>query len=165
MRPWRSLLYIPGSKERALEKARELPVDAIIFDLEDAVAVDEKVAARETLARSLRAGGYGGRACMVRINGFDTEWGAGDLEAIADTGPQAILLPKVNGRADIEALDARLSQDRATAETRIWAMMETTRGVFHAAEIAMSPRIEGFVIGTTIWPRNWGVRPAATGCR
>lgn len=148
MRPWRSVLYIPGSKERALEKARELPVDAIIFDLEDAVAVDEKVAARETLAKALRAGGYGGRACVVRINGLDTEWGAGDLEAIADTGPQAILLPKVNGRADIEALDARLSQDRATAETRIWAMMETTRGVFHAAEIAMSPRIEGFVIGT-----------------
>ncbi|CAM4396746.1 HpcH/HpaI aldolase/citrate lyase family protein [Palleronia rufa] len=148
MRPWRSVLYIPGSKERALEKARELPVDAIIFDLEDAVAVDEKVAARETLANALRAGGYGGRACVVRINGFDTEWGAGDLEAIADTGPQAILLPKVNGRADIEALDARLSQDRTTAETRIWAMMETTRGVFHAAEIAMSPRIEGFVIGT-----------------
>lgn len=148
MRPWRSVLYIPGSKERALEKARDLPVDAIIFDLEDAVAVDEKVAARETLVKALRAGGYGSRACIVRINGFDTDWGADDLEAVSDAGPQAILLPKVNGRADVEALDAKLSQDRSTAETRIWAMLETTLGVFHAAEIATSPRIQGFVIGT-----------------
>ena len=148
MRPWRSVLYIPGSNERALEKARSLPVDAIIFDLEDAVAVEEKATARETLAKALNAGGFGDRACIVRINGFDTDWGADDLDAVADAGPQAILLPKVNGAADIEALDGKLSGHSSTVDTRIWAMMETTRGIFAAAEVALAPRMEGFVIGT-----------------
>ena len=143
MRPWRSVLYIPGSKERALDKARSLPVDAIIFDLEDAVAVSEKEAARETLATALRGGGYADRARIVRINGFDTPWGADDLDAAVDTEPDAILLPKVNAAADITALAGKLKGD-----TKIWAMMETTRGVFNAAEIALAPRMQGFVLGT-----------------
>ncbi len=148
MRPWRSVLYIPGSKARALEKARDLAVDAIIFDLEDAVAVEEKAAARETLAAALGAGGYGDRVCIVRINGFDTDWADDDLLAIAGAGPDAILLPKVNGAADIERLSDELARLDGTAETRAWAMMETTRSLFNAAEIAQAPRMQGLVIGT-----------------
>ncbi len=148
MRPWRSVLYIPGSKARALQKARDLDVDAIIFDLEDAVAVEEKAAARETLAAALGAGGYGDRVCIVRINGFDTPWAGGDLEAVAGAGPDAILLPKVNAAADIERLSGELDRLAGMDETRVWAMMETARGLFGAAEIAQAPRIQGFVVGT-----------------
>ena len=147
-RPWRSALYIPGSKARALEKARELPVDAILFDLEDAVAVEEKAAARETLAGALRQGGYGDRACIVRINALDTEWGIEDLEAVAGAGPHAILLPKVDGPRDVRRLAERLALLSGTQNTRIWAMMETARGIFDAPAIAEAPRMEGFVIGT-----------------
>ena len=143
MRPWRSVLYIPGSKDRALDMARSLDVDAIIFDLEDAVSPSEKESARETLAKALRGGGYGSRARIVRINGFDTPWGADDLDALADEEPDAILLPKVNSAADIRALDGKLK-----GNTKIWAMMETTRGIFNAAEIAMAPGMQGFVLGT-----------------
>ncbi|WP_375263378.1 HpcH/HpaI aldolase/citrate lyase family protein [Palleronia sp.] len=148
MRSWRSVLYIPGSNERALEKARTLDVDAIIFDLEDAVALDEKATARETLVKALNAGGYGGRASIVRINSLDTEWGAEDLDAVASASPHAILLPKVNAPADIERLVSKLSRHSAAVDTRIWAMMETTAGVFNAAHIAGAPRMEGFVLGT-----------------
>ncbi|SHJ00643.1 (3S)-malyl-CoA thioesterase [Palleronia salina] len=147
-RPWRSVLYIPGSKERALEKARGLDVDAIIFDLEDAVAPGEKANARETLAAALRVGGYGSRAQLVRMNGMDTPWGGEDLETVMDAGPQAILLPKVGAATDVASIAARLDAHPGCAETRIWAMMETTRGVFNAAEIAQAPRMGGFIIGT-----------------
>lgn len=148
-RPYRSVLYIPGSKERALEKARGLAADAIIFDLEDAVAPSEKVAARTLLARTLAAGGYDPRAQLVRINGFDTPWGAEDLDAIAPARPQAILLPKVDGPGDVVALADQLAAQPETTETRIWAMMETCAGVLHAREIATaSPRLAGFVLGT-----------------
>lgn len=148
MRSWRSVLYIPGSNERALEKARSLDVDAIIFDLEDAVAHDQKATARETLVTALHAGGYGDRASIVRINGLDTEWGREDLDAVAGAAPHAILLPKVNAPDDIEALAAKLAQHGGAEATRIWAMMETTTGLFNAAHIARAPRMEGFVMGT-----------------
>ena len=147
-RPWRSVLYIPGSRERALEKAKTLPVDAIIFDLEDAVAADEKPAARALLADALAAGGYGARAGLVRINGFDTEWGADDLADIAPARPQAILLPKVGSAAMIEDLATRMDTLAGLEDTRIWAMMETPEGIFNAAEIARAPRMGGFVMGT-----------------
>lgn len=147
-RPWRSVLYIPGSRERALEKARTLPVDAIIFDLEDAVAAEEKPAARALLAETLAVGGYGARAELVRINGFDTEWGAADLEVIAAVRPEAILLPKVGSAAMVEDLAARLDRCPETANTRIWAMMETPEGILNAAQIAHAPRMAGFVMGT-----------------
>lgn len=147
-RPYRSVLYIPGSNERALEKAKTLPVDAIIFDLEDAVAVDAKAGARDTLAAALQAGGYGQRFQIVRLNGMDTEWGAADLKAIAAIGPQAVLLPKVGSAAEIEAVAAQLDAVPACAETRIWAMMETPQGILNAAEIAAAPRMGGFVMGT-----------------
>ena len=143
MRPYRSVLYIPGSKERALEKARTLPVDAIIFDLEDAVAVDEKVNARTTLKAALDEDGYGSRVKIVRINGLDTEWGADDARAVAEMNADAILLPKVGSPADVDALAALIPDDLP-----IWAMMETPRGMLNAAAIAAHPRMAGFVMGT-----------------
>ena len=147
-RPFRSVLYIPGSKERALEKARGLAADAIIFDLEDAVAAAEKANARELLARVLAEADYGPRSKLVRINGFDTEWANADLDVIASARPEAILLPKVGSAADVQALANRLERRAETAETRIWAMMETPQAVINAAEIAAAPRMAGFVMGT-----------------
>ena len=147
-RPYRSVLYIPGSKERALEKAQGLAADAIIFDLEDAVAPDEKANARELLASTLARADYGPRGKLVRINGFDTEWGEKDLDVIALARPEAILLPKVNSAADIEALARKLDAHAETAETTIWAMMETPLGILNAQAIATAPRMAGFVMGT-----------------
>ncbi|WP_334195142.1 HpcH/HpaI aldolase/citrate lyase family protein [Pararhodobacter sp.] len=147
-RPYRSVLYIPGSKERALEKAQSLAADAIIFDLEDAVAPDEKANARELLAATLARADYGPRGKLVRINGFDTEWGEKDLDVIAPARPEAILLPKVNSAADIEALARKLDASAETAETTIWAMMETPLGILNAQAIAAAPRMAGFVMGT-----------------
>lgn len=147
-RPCRSALYIPGSKPRALEKAQGLAVDAIIFDLEDAVSPDEKAAARELLAETLRTADYGPRYRIVRINGFDTKWAKNDLHMIARAGPDAILLPKVNGVQDVAEIAAQLDKIPAAKDTSIWAMMETPRGILNAAEIAAAPRMEGFVLGT-----------------
>jgi (3S)-malyl-CoA thioesterase len=147
-RPYRSVLYIPGSNARALEKAKTLPVDAIIFDLEDAVAVDAKADARALLAQMLMAGGYGARFQIVRLNGMDSEWGAADLEAIAAIGPQAVLLPKTESAAEVEAVAARLDAIPDCAQTEIWTMMETPRGILNAAQIADAPRMGGFVMGT-----------------
>ncbi|MDE0984328.1 MAG: CoA ester lyase [Yoonia sp.] len=141
-RPYRSALYIPASKERALDKARDLPVDVILFDLEDAVAPDAKVVARSTLATALGAGGYGPRLTVVRMNALDTVWGADDAAAIALMDCDAVLLPKVNGPADLDAL-AALIPDKP-----FWAMIETPMGVLNAASIAAHPRMAGFVLGT-----------------
>lgn len=141
-RPYRSVLYIPGSKERALEKAKTLPVDAIIFDLEDAVSVDEKENARETLKAALAAGGYGSRMRIVRINGLDTQWGAADAKAAAEMDCDAVLLPKVESAAQVDALAALVG------DKPIWAMMETPRGMLNAVEIAAHGQLTGFVMGT-----------------
>jgi len=138
-RPYRSVLYIPASKERALIKAQTLSVDAIIFDLEDAVAVDEKSAAREMLAQAM-AKDYGQRAKIVRINALDTDWGAADIAATR--GADAVLLPKVNSAADVDALAALVG------DLPIWAMMETPLGIMNAAEIAAHPQLTGMVMGT-----------------
>ena len=142
LRPYRSVLYIPGSKERALDKARGLPVDAIIFDLEDAVTPDAKVEARTTLRAALAEGGYGAKAKIIRINGLDTPWGAEDAVAMKDAGADAILLPKVNGAGDIRALADLVGG------LDIWAMIETPLGVLNALEIAAHPQLKGFVAGT-----------------
>jgi (3S)-malyl-CoA thioesterase len=161
-RPFRSVLYIPGSKPRALEKARTLAADAIIFDLEDAVAPDEKAEARRTLAAALAAGGYAPRATMVRINGFDTEWAADDLAAILPAGPEAVLLPKVNGARDIARLAAALDAEPAAKDTAIWAMMETCEGILNALDIAgAAPRMAGFVVGTNDLAKELTARPVA----
>lgn len=152
-RPFRSVLYIPGSKERALEKARELAADAIIFDLEDAVAPDEKGAARLTLARFLSEVDYAPRYRIVRVNGLDTVWGRGDVAAFAaHDGVDAILVPKVNGPADLEAVAA------LAGGKPLWAMMETAAGMLGAAAIAAHARLEGMVMGTNDLAKELGSR-------
>ena len=151
-RPTRSALYIPGSKDRALEKARNLPVDVILFDLEDAVAPDAKIAARDTLFAALAGGGYGPRQRIVRINGLDTQWGRADAAAVAAMDCDAILLPKVNSTADVDALAALVP------DLPIWAMMETPQSVLNAAQIAAHPRMAGFVMGTNDLAKDMGSR-------
>ncbi len=156
-RPYRSALYIPGSKERALEKAKALPCDAILFDLEDAVAPDEKAAARALLAQTLAQGGYGARAKIVRVNGLDTEWGRADLEAFAaaiQSGVQidALLIPKVSSPADLDAVAAVIP------DVPLWAMMETAAGMLNAPAIAAHPRLEGMVMGTNDLAKELGAR-------
>jgi len=151
-RPLRSVLYIPGSKPRALDKARSLPVDAIIFDLEDAVAPDEKAAARGTLGAALAEGGYGGRLKIVRINALDTEWGADDAAAARDMGADAVLLPKVDGPAHLDALAA------ITGDLPLWSMMETPLGMLNAAGIAGHALSQGLVMGTNDLAKDMGTR-------
>lgn len=141
-RPLRSVLYIPASKDRALEKARSLATDAIIFDLEDAVAPEEKSTARETLAATLDERDYGPRLKLVRINALETEWGRDDARAVARMAADAILLPKVNSAADVDALGALVG------DLPIWAMMETPLAMLNAASIAAHPQLQGFVMGT-----------------
>jgi (3S)-malyl-CoA thioesterase len=145
------VLYIPGSKERALEKARALRVDAIIFDLEDAVAPDAKEEARATLRAELDAGGYGQRARIVRVNGLETEWGRDDIEAIRGADIDALLLPKVDGPEQLDAAAEALGGD-----TPLWAMMETPRGILNAQAIAAHPRLAGFVAGTNDLAKELG---------
>ena len=140
-RPLRSVLYIPGSKPRALDKARGLACDAIIFDLEDAVTPEEKVSARETLREALAQGGYGNRYRVIRINGLDTEWGADDARAAAAMDADAILLPKVGSPADLEAL-AEIVGDKP-----LWAMMETPGAMLNAPAIAAHRQLEALVMG------------------
>ncbi len=147
-RPFRSVLYIPGSKARALEKATRLPADAIIFDLEDAVAPDEKDAARGALVEALSALDYGPRAKLIRINALETGWAEADLDALSRLAPEAILLPKVNAAGDVAALLRLMEARQGFAETRVWAMMETPQGVLNAAGIADAPRMAGVVLGT-----------------
>lgn len=142
MRPYRSVLYIPGSKDRALDKARGLPIDAIIFDLEDAVAPDEKENARTILAEALSQGGYGHRVRIVRINGLDTQWGEADAKAAAAMDCNAVLLPKVETVGQLDALSVLIG------DKPIWAMMETPKGILNAAAIAAHPKVSGFVMGT-----------------
>lgn len=151
--PYRSVLYIPGSKERALEKARTLPNDAIIFDLEDAVAPEAKAEARQTLARSLREGGYGKRAKIVRINALTTEWGWEDVRALREAGADTILLPKVNNPADVDTVADLLGPDMP-----IWVMMETPLSVFNAREIAAHQQVTGLVTGTNDLTKDLGCR-------
>ena len=151
-RPYRSVLYIPGSNTRALVKARNLPVDAIIFDLEDAVTADEKTNARGVLAAELAAGGYGERACLVRVNGLETEWGLADLAAFDGAAIDGILLPKVNSAADVDAIAGKV------ADVPLWAMIETPLGVLNAAGIAAHPRIAGLVMGTNDLAKELGSR-------
>jgi (3S)-malyl-CoA thioesterase len=148
LRPYRSVLYIPGGRDSALEKARGMPVDAIIFDLEDAVAIDKKALAREVLVKQLAQGGFGKRGQIVRINGLDTPWGADDIAAISAVRPEAILLPKVDDATMITELCNELAKHDGFKATKIWAMMETPRGILNAAEIADAPDVGGMVMGT-----------------
>jgi citrate lyase subunit beta / citryl-CoA lyase len=148
-RPRRSVLYMPGSNARALEKARGLDADALILDLEDAVAPDAKERARDQVCAALRAGGYGHREIAVRINGLDTPWGEKDLAAAAAAAPDAILVPKVESAAMLAEVERRLGGAGAPDSTALWCMLETPRGVLNAAEIARaSARQAVWVMGT-----------------
>jgi citrate lyase subunit beta/citryl-CoA lyase len=150
IRPRRSLLFTPGANSRALEKARELPADGLIFDLEDAVAPDVKTAAQANVAAALRQGGYGRRELVLRVNPLDSEWGEEDLVAAAALPLHAVLLPKVESADRVRETVARLDHAGAPPGLAIWCMIETPRGVLAAAEIAAaSPRVAALVMGTS----------------
>jgi citrate lyase subunit beta/citryl-CoA lyase len=146
------MLYMPGSNARAIEKARELPADGVILDLEDAVAPDAKAQAREMVVQALQKGGFGGREVLVRINGLDTAWWRDDL-AVAAAGPDALLLPKVSTPEQLRELARHFVGVGAEARIRVWAMMETPLAMLNAREIAAAAldpatRLAGFVMGT-----------------
>ena len=139
-RPRRSVLYMPGSNARALEKAKALPADALILDLEDAVAPDAKAAAREQVCAAVTGGGYGPRELVIRINALDTPWGEGDLAAAAAAAPDAILVPKVSTPETLTAIGMRLRRLGAPERTQVWAMIETPLAILRAEEIASAAR-------------------------
>jgi citrate lyase beta subunit len=148
-RPRRSVLYMPGSRERALHKARSLPADGLILDLEDAVGPAEKETARRLVAETVRQRQFGRREVVIRINGLDTPWGAADLEMTASAGPDAILVPKVEDAAMVQRIVDRLATLGAPEHTTIWAMMETPLAMLNAPQIAgSSARLSCLVMGT-----------------
>ncbi|AEH08053.1 MULTISPECIES: HpcH/HpaI aldolase/citrate lyase family protein [Protofrankia] len=148
-RPRRSVLYMPAANERALEKARSIPADALILDLEDAVAPDAKDAARERAGAKVADGVYGSREVTIRVNALDTRWHADDLRAAAQAGPDAVVVPKVGSARDVHAVEKGLEAAGAPDHTRIWAMVETPVAMLHIEEIARSSqRLAVFVMGT-----------------
>lgn len=162
-RPRRSVLYMPGSKSRALEKAQTLPADALILDLEDAVAPAEKSAARDLVVDAVAKKPFGAREVVIRINGLDTEWGSDDLQAAATAGPDAILVPKVETAEQVRDAVARMDAAHAPGNTTVWAMMETPLGMLNAAEIAASsPRLACLIMGTNDLVNDLGARHTET---
>jgi citrate lyase subunit beta/citryl-CoA lyase len=153
IRPRRSVLYMPGSNARALEKAKSLPADAVILDLEDSVAPDAKEAARGQVAAAVKAGGFGRREVFIRINGIETPWHADDLVAAAHAAPDAVLVPKVSTPDTLELIGRRLLDMGTDHRTRVWAMIETPLAIFNILAIAAQARdsetrLAGFVMGT-----------------
>ena len=153
IRPRRSLLYMPGSNARALEKAKTLPADGIILDLEDSVAPDAKEAARQQVVDAVKAGGFGAREVFIRVNGVDTPWHADDLAAAAHVAPDAILVPKISNAEMLELIGRRLLDMGTDHKTRVWAMIETPLAIFNILSIAAEAkdsesRLSGFVMGT-----------------
>ena len=160
-RPRRSALYMPGSKERALEKAKIIPADCLLLDLEDAVAPDAKNAARDQVCRAVKEGGYGKREVVIRVNGLATEWGEADLASAAAAQPDAILLPKVQAPEDLVRVRDRLEADGAAPGIALWAMMETplamlnAQAIAHAADAPAYP-LRVFVMGTNDLAKETG---------
>lgn len=153
VRPRRSLLYMPGSNARAIEKARTLPADGVILDLEDSVAPDAKDRARAQIVDAVKTGGFGSRELFVRTNGFDTPWFTDDLTAAAQAAPDGIVVPKISLPAQLEQIGQRLLDMHANPKTRIWAMIESPLAVFNVQAIAAcakdsETRLAGFVMGT-----------------
>ena len=153
IRPRRSVLYMPGSNARAIEKAKTLPCDGIILDLEDSVAPDAKEAARAQVAAAVKAGGFGKREVFVRVNAVDTPWHADDLSAAAHAAPDAILVPKISNAETLELIGRRLLDMGTPHKTRVWAMIETPLAIFNILLIAAEARdsearLSGFVLGT-----------------
>jgi citrate lyase subunit beta/citryl-CoA lyase len=170
IRPRRSVLYMPGSNARALEKAKSLPADALILDLEDAVAPEAKEAARAQVCAAAKAGGYGRREVVIRINGLDTPWGKADLEAAAAAAPDAVLVPKPGNSSDIERTTRALMEAGAPDKTRLWAMIETPLAILNLAEIAAASKRPGarlacFVMGTNDLVRRRAPTSRATAGR
>ena len=158
-RPRRSALYMPGSNAKAVEKARTLDADVIILDLEDAVAPEMKPAAREAAVAAVKAGGFGSREVVIRVNGIDTPWGAEDLAAAAEAGPDAVLVPKVNDAADVRLYDQHLTA--APPSTRLWTMIETAKAAFHLWEIAEArhgTRLSAWVMGVNDFAKEMRAR-------
>jgi citrate lyase subunit beta/citryl-CoA lyase len=153
IRPRRSVLYMPGSNARALEKAKTLPADGVILDLEDSVAPDAKEAARRQVTDAVKAGGFGTREVFIRVNGIDTPWHSDDLSAATQAAPDAILIPKVSTVQTLEVIGQRLLDTGTAHKTRVWAMIETPLAIFNILAIAgaardSETRLDGFVMGT-----------------
>ncbi len=148
LRPRRSVLYMPAANERALEKAKTLPADAIIFDLEDAVAPDAKDTARDQAVAAATSGEYGNRELTIRCNGLDTPWGADDIAAAGAAGPAAVVIPKVANASHVGQIADALEAAGAPDHTNIWAMVETPEAIFAAREIAAHDRVNVLVMGT-----------------
>jgi citrate lyase subunit beta/citryl-CoA lyase len=151
--PRRSMLYMPGSNARALEKAKTLPADGIILDLEDSVAPDAKEVARRQVADAVKAGNFGAREVFIRVNGVDTPWHADDLAAAAHAAPDGILVPKISNSEMLELIGRRLLDMGTPHKTRVWAMIETPLAIFNILSIAAEAkdsesRLSGFVMGT-----------------
>jgi citrate lyase subunit beta / citryl-CoA lyase len=158
-RPRRSALYMPASNAKAVEKARTLDADVIILDLEDAVAPEAKPAAREAAVAAVQAGGFGDREVVIRVNGLDTPWGAEDLAAAAEAGPDAVLVPKVNDAGDVRLYDQRLHA--APPATRLWTMIETAKAAFHLwemAEASHGTRLSAWVMGVNDFAKEMRAR-------
>ncbi len=150
VRPRRSVLYVPGSNARAIEKVRALPADGLILDLEDAVAPSAKAQARRAVEEALAAGGFGPREVTVRVNGASTPWGAADLAMAARSGADAVVLPKVEGAEEVRAAERALEAAGAPATLELWCMIETPRGVLASADIAAATaRLACLVMGTS----------------
>ncbi|MGZ4772897.1 MAG: HpcH/HpaI aldolase/citrate lyase family protein [Ilumatobacteraceae bacterium] len=163
-RPLRSALYMPAANERALEKAKALPADAVIFDLEDAVAPEAKQSARGAACAAAASGEYGRRQLTIRCNGLDTPWGADDLAAIAASTAAAVVVPKVGSVAYLDEVAARLDAAGAPGSMTVWAMIETPTAIFDARAIAAHPRVSVLVMGTNDLARELRL-PLAAGRR
>lgn len=170
LRPRRSVLYMPAANPRALEKAKTIPADALIFDLEDAVAPEAKADARAAAVAATASGAYGRRELTIRCNGLDSPWGADDLGAMADAGPAlaAVVIPKVDSVSDLDGVSATLDAGGAAPEVSIWAMVETPTAILDARLLAAHPRVEVLVMGTndlakelyaTVGPNRAGLHP------
>ncbi|KCZ61941.1 (3S)-malyl-CoA thiolesterase [Hyphomonas sp. L-53-1-40] len=160
-RPRRSCLYMPGANERALEKAKTLPADTVIMDLEDAVAPEAKETARDTIRAAVTAGGYGHREIVVRMNGLDTEWGQADLKMAVEAGAHALLAPKVIDGSDIDRLDDAMSRAGAPAEMGLWVMIEMPKAILNIQDIAEAvgrTRMTTFVMGTNDLAKEYRAR-------
>jgi citrate lyase subunit beta / citryl-CoA lyase len=165
IRPRRSLLFMPGSNARALEKARNLAADGIILDLEDSVAPDAKALARDQIAQAIAAKGFARREVLVRVNGLDSPWWIDDIAMAGQARPDGILVPKVSSVEDLNAIGDRLKAVGADASIRVWAMIETARAVLHAEELAAASRdprtrLAGFVFGPNDISRETRIRMA-----
>jgi citrate lyase subunit beta/citryl-CoA lyase len=163
IRPRRSLLFMPGSNARALEKGRNLPADGLILDLEDAVAPDAKATARDMIAQAIAAGGFGRREVLIRINALDSPWWIDDVTMAAKARPDGILVPKISSVEDLSAIADRLGDIGADMSIKIWAMIETSRAVLHAEELAAASRdsemrLAGFVFGPNDISRETRIR-------